>query len=71
MNATGTGSAVTARSGLAASVTGVRGAGVSHCSTSMMTAACLASISLPRFPVAILILYRTFIPSGLSSSLKL
>ena len=42
-----------------------------HCSTSMMTAACLASSSRPRFPVATLSLYRTLIPSGLSSSLKL
>jgi hypothetical protein len=47
------------------------GCWLSHCSTSMMTAACRASISLPRFPVAILSLYRTLIPSGLSSSLRL
>ena len=47
------------------------GCWLSHCSTSMMTAACRASISLPRFPVATLSLYRTFIPSGLSSSLRL
>ena len=68
--ATGISSAGTAWSSVAGGRQ-VCGCWLSHCSTSMMTAACRASISRPRFPVAILILYRTFIPSGLCSSLKL
>ena len=44
------------------------GCWLSHCSTSMITFACRASSSRPRFPVATLILYRTFIPPGLSPS---
>ena len=44
---------------------------LSHWSTSMIAFACRASISLARFPVAIRTLNRTFIPSGLLSSLRL
>ena len=70
-NATGTGSPGPASRAPAAEATSLRGACLCwrcHWSTSMITAACRASINCARFPVAMRILNRTLIPPGRSPS---
>ena len=69
-NATGTGSPGPLSGDAAAEATSLRGLLCWRChwSTSMITAACRASITCARFPVAMRILNRTLIPPGLSPS---